>query len=82
MRGTHHHRYKDGCRVAINDETERFRGPFNYLGSCGTLKERHRHERRNYGLPRLNGRPVGETARKIAIGKGDANLKEQVCPSF
>ena len=57
-------------------------GPFNYLGSCGTLKERYRHEWRNDGLPWLYWRPVGESFRKIAIGKGDANLKEQVCPAF
>ena len=57
-------------------------GPFNYLGSCGTLKERDRYERRNEGLPWLNWRLVGETVCKIAVGDGDANLKEQVCPSF
>jgi hypothetical protein len=57
-------------------------GPFNYPGSCGTLKERHRHERRNDGLPWLNGRLLGETFCKIAIGKGDANQKKQVCSSF
>jgi hypothetical protein len=56
--------------------------PFDNLGSCGTLKERQRHEWRNDGLPWLNGRLVGETFRKIAIGKADANLKEQVCPAF
>ena len=56
--------------------------PFNYLGSCGTLKERYRHEWRNDGLLWLNGRLVGETFCKIGIGKGDANLDEQVCPKF
>jgi hypothetical protein len=34
---------------------------------------------RNHGLLRLRGRSVGKTLRKIAIGEGDANLKEQVC---
>jgi hypothetical protein len=57
-------------------------GPFNYLGSCGTLKERYRHEWRNDGLPWSYWRPVGESFRKIAIGKGNANLKEQVCPAY
>lgn len=57
-------------------------GPFNYLGSCSALKKRYRHERRNDGLPRLNGRPVGETVCKIAVGDRDANLKEEVCPAL
>jgi hypothetical protein len=30
----------------------------------------------------MNGRLVGETILKNAFGKGDANLKWQVCPSF
>ena len=68
----------------LADQTTRFHpgGPFNYLGSCGTLKERYRHEWRNDGLPWSYWRPVGESFRKIAIGKGNTNLQEQVCPAF
>ena len=47
-------------------------GPLNFLAPCGTPKERHRHEGRNDGLPWLNGRLIGETFCKNAIGKGDA----------
>ena len=54
-------------------------GPFNYLGSCCALEERRWYEMRNHGLLRLRGKSVGKTLRKIAIGEGDANLKEQVC---
>ena len=32
--------------------------PFNYPASCGTLKARDRHERRNGGLPWLNWRLI------------------------
>ena len=57
-------------------------GPFNDLRSCGTLKERSRHKCRNDGLPSLKGWLASEMFRKIVVGKGDANLKEQVCPAF
>lgn len=57
-------------------------GPFNSLGSCGALEKWRCHKGRVDGLPWLLGRLVRETVYKIAVGKGEANLKEQVCPSF
>jgi len=63
-------------------QTLAFKGPFNYLRSCGTLKERYRDKWRSDGLPWLDGRLAGETFRKTAIGKGHANVKEQLRPMF
>lgn len=57
-------------------------GPFNYLGSSGALKERYWDEWRDDVLSWLHGRFICETVLKIAIGKSEANLKEQVRPSF
>ena len=56
--------------------------PFNSLGSCGGLEERHWYERRDDGLLWLYGWLVGETVLKIAVGNDDAHLKEEVCPLF
>lgn len=48
-------------------------GPFNYLGSCCALEERHWYEMRNHGLLRQHGRSVATALRKIAIGNSDAH---------
>lgn len=66
----------------IGSPPRRRSGPFNYLESCGTLKERYRNELRDNGLSWLHEGLVREAVRKIAVGNVDANLKEQVCPPF
>ncbi len=57
-------------------------GPFNCQGLRGPLKERQGPEWRHGGLSWLYRRLEREMIYKIAAGKGDATLKQKVCPSI
>lgn len=65
-------------RANISTGSNSTQEQFNSQGSGGSLEEWRRHEWRNDGLSRLNGRLLSATVFKISFGKGAANLEKQV----